>query len=136
MANLTQRVVQLEEHIANLELALMHQPMPKPEIGEHSMYHTVRQQCCAASRQRYFETAGRATSEWDYCLTDCECGGDHRAIKFKEGKIWRRLCPIHYYILLAWQAHVKGCPVPTEELYWKLLGKEKPSRKEREEDDA
>lgn len=82
----------------------------------------------AATARRYFERCDSVTDKWQRAKKDCECGRDHKAIGYKSGDRWYEMCPINYYIILGWKAVTENRAVPSEEMYWELLGKRGPER--------
>ena len=90
--------------------------------------HKLRQN--AQSMRRLWERTHNLTTNWAIGKTPCKCevalSKPHNVIGYKSGARWYVMCPINYYLLLAWRAVANGDPVPDNDLYWRLLGKDVP----------
>jgi hypothetical protein len=113
--------------MGNLELRLVaREKEPAPQVAEQSMFRIVRKQEESKAALRYYATAARVTDEWEHTKKACTCDVSrkqrkHHLIRFKSEKVWYAICPIHYYILWAWQAQFRRTEMPSEGLYWELL---------------
>ena len=112
--------------LGNLELGFTHHTQQVQTDMEPNYFSLVRRQRKAATDRRYWEMTHRLSDEWEHTDKPCACSKDHKAVRFKNGKNWYRICPIRYYLLLSWKAITQHRPVPSTETYWQLLGKEKP----------
>jgi hypothetical protein len=82
-------------------------------------------------RDRYVGTAALVTSDWERTGQPCDCGGDHRKIRYWDcARNTHTTCPVLYYLHLAYKAVVESSTPPSQDLYWKLLGQSAPRREE------
>jgi hypothetical protein len=94
-----------------------------------SIFRAVRRQRVQAVDAHYYRTAAKVTGEWQYKDDPCDCHiskseRQHNKIRFKNGNAWYVVCPVRYYLLLAWKAITEKTAVPSIGLYNKLLQKD------------
>lgn len=120
------RIKDVQSSLHNLELRFIQHAQTESSESVPDMFRLIRRQKIAATNKRYWEMTHRLSDEWEHTDKPCACSKDHRAVRFKNGKKWYRICPIRYYLLLSWKAITQHRPVPSIETYWQLLGKEVP----------
>lgn len=128
LARVERNVQSVQSALQNLELGFTYHTQVQADAEpEPDYFSLLRRQRKATTDRRYWESTHKLSDEWEHTDKPCACGKDHKAVRFKNGKKWYRICPIRYYLLLSWKAVTQRRAVPSIETYWQLLGKECPS---------
>lgn len=103
--------------------AHFHIPLQEEGKEANRSYHLVRRWHIRRINLRYSRAMSKMAENWEHTDKPCPCGQDHNALRLPNKTAAYIICPIRYYILLAWRAITERKPVPDTALYWKLLNK-------------